>query len=115
MKQWLDELNNVEIMDGDGNTNTNRNDKHKKMKPADLSYKGFTAKFTNLTPKQVHLYWNSRTKPKLVGIIQPFESFTTVTFPGNNFHVTPTYNTEDALQRWTISNDESILHYDPVQ
>ena len=93
--------------------NNNNNKKNNAMKPADLSYKGFTAKFTNLSPKPVHLYWDSRTKPKFVGIIQPFASFTTATFPGNSFHITPTYNTQDALQRWTITQDESILYHDP--
>ena len=100
LKQGLDDNNN--------NNNSNGN-----FKPAELSYKGFTAKFTNLSPNQVHLYWDSRTKAKFVAQIQPFESFTTVTFPGNSFHVTPAYNSEDALQRWTITYDESVLFYDP--
>ena len=90
----------------------NSNNK-KEMKPADLSYKGFTAKFTNLSTKEINLYWDSRTKAKFVSSIPPFQSVTTVTFPGNSFHVTPNYDITHALQRWTITSDEAVLYYDP--
>ena len=99
LNQGLDKLENSNHPKRGKKNNNN-------IQKSDLSYTGFTAKFTNLSPNEVHLYWDSRTKPKFVSTILPFESTTTVTFPGNSFHVTPTYDTENALQRWTITNDE---------
>ncbi len=87
----------------------------KKLQPAELSYKGFTAKFVNLATQPLNLYWDgsSKIKPKLVNTIQPFESISTATFPGNSFHISPMYNAEDALQRWTVTYDDSVLYYNP--
>jgi hypothetical protein len=61
------------------------------------------------------LHWDSRTKAKFVGLIQPSESITTVTIPGNSFHVTLTYDPNDALVRWTVTSDEAVLFYDPYE
>jgi len=122
IETYYTEDSHVDSMYGKRNTinnglsllHSNQNkEKNKEMKAADLSYKGLTAKFVNLSPNQVNLFWDSRTKPILVGTIQPFESMMTVTFPGNSFHVAPTYDEEHALQRFTITSDESVVYYDP--
>jgi len=87
----------------------------KELKKASLTYTGFTAKFINLSPKPLHLFWEGKEKPKFRSRIQPFEAFTTVTSPGNTFYIAPTYDKDHALERWTVTADEAVLAYDSIE
>merc|ERR1719223_757521 len=78
-----------------------------------LSYTGFTAKFVNLDKRSLNLFWDGKEKAKFVGRVGPFQSFLTVTNPGNTFHFAPTYDKDHALQRWTMTADEAMVMYDP--
>jgi prolyl 4-hydroxylase len=80
---------------------------------AALSYTGFTAKFVNLDKRALNLFWDGKEKAKFVGRVEPFQSFLTVTNPGNTFHFAPTYDKDHALQRWTMTADEAMVIYDP--
>jgi len=88
------------------------------------TYTGFAAKFINLSPKPIHLYWDAaenelptqltpNTKKPKLATIAPFESFGTSTFPGHQFFVTPTYDYTSPLQRFIATADEPVLYYDP--
>jgi prolyl 4-hydroxylase len=88
--------------------------------PASLSFTGYAAKFVNLSPNAVNLYWDGGRKPDgtfhtvLVGPLPSMESIGTATFPGHQFHITPTSNSDHVLQRWTVTEDEPILYHDPL-
>lgn len=79
-----------------------------------LAYTGFTAKFINLSTKPMLLFWDGKNKPKLRARIEPFESFSTVTFPGNSFYTSPIYDKEHAMERWVMTADESVVAYDAL-
>lgn len=82
-----------------------------------LSFTGFAAKFVNLSPKPVLLYWDGKggheNSRKLVGEIAPFEAIGTATNPGHGFHVTPTYDSSTVLQRWVVTADTALVYYEP--
>ena len=88
--------------------------------PASLSFTGYAAKFINLSPNALNLYWDGGRKPDgtfhtvLVGTLPSMESIGTATFPGHQFHITPTSNSDHVLQRWTVTEDEPILYHDPL-
>ena len=88
--------------------------------PASLSFTGYAAKFINLSPNALNLYWDGGRKPDgtfhtvLVGTVPSMESIGTATFPGHQFHITPTSNSDHVLQRWTVTEDEPILYHDPL-
>jgi len=103
--------------------NTQQTEPNYKISAASLSFTGYAAKFINLSVNDIHLYWEGgriqsgpregKIHTELVGIIKSMESVGTASFPGHAFYVTPTYDKETALQRWTITEDDSILYYDP--
>jgi prolyl 4-hydroxylase len=86
------------------------------MEPAVLSFTGFAAKFVNLSPQPVLLYWDGRRKQqkKLIGEIAPMETLGTATTPGQSFSVTPVHDSERALARWVVTADDAILVYEPA-
>jgi prolyl 4-hydroxylase len=83
--------------------------------PAHLTFTGFAAKFFNLSPKPVLLFWDGRSEEqrKLVGEIAPFESLGTATTPGQSFSVSPVYDSSHALDRWVVTADDCLLYYEP--
>ncbi|KAL7538096.1 hypothetical protein ACHAXR_008282 [Thalassiosira sp. AJA248-18] len=95
-----------------------------KVPPASLTFTGYAAKFINLSLKPLNLYWEGGRIPSgpragemhtvLVGTIPSMESIGTSSFPGHTFYVTPTYDKDHNLKRWTITEDEPILYYDPL-
>lgn len=87
----------------------------RKLQPAVLTFTGFAAKFVNLSPKPVLLYWDGRSEEqrRLVGEIAPFESLGTATTPGMSFSVSPVYDSRTALQRWTVTADDCLQYYEP--
>ena len=87
----------------------------KDLTPVSLTYTGFIAKFINLSTKPMSLFWDGRDKPKFRSRIQPFEAFTTVTTPGNTFYITPIYDKDHAMERWTMTADEAVVTYDSIE
>ena len=85
------------------------------------TFTGFAAKFTNLSPNPLNLYWDGRggSNARLVGRVPPFESLSTATTPGQSFSVIPTtqdgYDDRFVLQRWTMTADEAHVYYDPEE
>ena len=59
-----------------------------------------------------YIYWEYCIAPTLLGTIPPFDSFTTVTTPGNSFYLAPTYSKDHALKQWTLIADEVVISYD---
>ncbi|KAL7521830.1 hypothetical protein ACHAWX_006515 [Stephanocyclus meneghinianus] len=98
---------------------------HEKISPASLTFTGFATKFINLSIQSINLYWDGgriSSGPKagkmhnvLVGTIPGMESIGTASFPGHSFFVTPTYDKEHVLQRWTVTEDDVVLYYDPLE
>jgi prolyl 4-hydroxylase len=92
--------------------------RQRKLQQPPLVFTGFAAKFVNLSPKPVLLYWDGKggreDAKKLVGEIAPFESLGTATMPGQSFHITPVYDSSTALQRWVVSADMALAYYEPM-
>eukprot|EP00970_Alexandrium_tamarense_P018238 scaffold13324_cov206-Alexandrium_tamarense.AAC.8 len=96
-----------------------------KVPPASLTFTGFAAKFINLSGSTLNLYWDGGRIPSgpkegemhavLVGTIPSMESIGTSSFPGHAFFVTPTYDKEHVLQRWTVTEDEPLLYFHPLE
>lgn len=90
----------------------------RKLQQPPLVFTGFAAKFVNLSPKPVQLYWDGNggheEARRLVGEIDPFESLGTATMPGQSFHVTPVYDPSTALQRWVVTADTALVFYEPL-
>jgi prolyl 4-hydroxylase len=95
------------------------------MTPASLTFTGFATKFINLGAQPVNLYWDGghiSSGPKagqihtaLVGAIPIMESIGTASFPGHSFFVTPSYDKDHVLRRWTVTEDDIVLYYDPLE
>jgi hypothetical protein len=91
-----------------------------KVPPSSLTFTGFAAKFINLSVNPVNLYWDGGRASSggmrvvFVGAIPGMGTIGTSTFPGHTFHVTPTYDKDHVLQRWTITEDEPVLYHDPL-
>lgn len=90
----------------------------RKLQQPHLSFTGFAAKFINLSPKPVLLYWDGKgghdKSRRLVGEIAPFESIGTATMPGQGFHVTSLVDKSTALQRWVVTAETSLVYYEPI-
>ena len=85
-----------------------------------LTFTGFAAKFVNLGPTPILLYWDGRggddRNRRLVGEIAPFEAMTTATSrPGESFSVSPVYDHSFALDRWTVTADDAVQYYEPYR
>lgn len=91
--------------------------RQRRLQQPPLVFTGFAAKFVNLSPKPVLLYWDGKggheEAKKLVGEIGPFESLGTATMPGHSFHVTPVFDSSTALQRWLVTADTALVYYEP--
>jgi prolyl 4-hydroxylase len=85
------------------------------VKSAALSFTGFAAKFFNLSPDPILLYWDGKAEQyrRLVGEIAPFESLGTATTPGQSFSVSPVHDATLALERWVLTADECLVFYEP--
>lgn len=96
-----------------------------KLIPASLTFTGFATKFINLSGQPINLYWDGghiSIGPKagqihtaLVGKIPSMESIGTASFPGHSFFVTPSYDKDHQLRRWTVTEDEVVIYYDPLE
>lgn len=84
------------------------------IQPVELTFAGFVAKFINLTPKPILVHWDGRAgAPKrLVGEVAPFDALTTATKPGESFSASPVYDHSDALARWTVTPEDSIIYFE---
>lgn len=93
-------------------------ERKRKLQQPPLSFTGFAAKFINLSPKAVLLFWDGKgghdDSKRLVAEIAPFESVGTATTPGQSFHVTPVYDSTTALQRWVVTADTALIYYEPM-
>jgi len=94
-------------------------DSGRKIAAVTPTFTGFAAKFTNLSPEPVNLYWDGRggSDARLVGRVPPFESLGTATTPGQSFSLIPVtqdgYDDRFVLQRWTMTADEAHVYYNP--
>ena len=108
------------------------------VKAASVSFTGYAAKFTNLSPHPVELYWDggraggSVSQPRPVGLIQPMDSLgTAVSGPGQSFSVVAEEyagllraakrdrtaspdRDRYVMKRWVMTADEPHAYYDPI-
>jgi prolyl 4-hydroxylase len=100
-----------------GGADDSKMSRQRKLQQPPLVFTGFAAKFVNMSPKPVLLFWDGKggraDANKLVGEIPPFESLGTATMPGHSFHVTPIYDSSTALQRWVVTADTAMVHFEP--
>jgi hypothetical protein len=116
MQEIYPELADDSAVTAGASTSTSNSRKRRLQQPP-LVFTGFAAKFVNLSPKPVLLYWDGKggheEARKLVGEIAPFESLGTATMPGHSFHVTPIFDSSSALQRWVLTADTALIYYEP--
>ena len=88
------------------------------------TFNGFASKIVNLSHKPVDLYWDGgyedsegkNVKKSLkIATISPFEAAGTATFPGHQFYITPTYDSDDAIDRFILSPEEPIHVFNPFE
>ena len=87
------------------------------IKVTTQSFTNFGAKFYNLSPKAVNLWWDGGgggSKARKVGTIQPFECLGTATFPGNSFSFTATFDRNVPYDRYVVTADDAVIAYDPI-
>ncbi|KAL3925401.1 MAG: hypothetical protein SGILL_000437 [Bacillariaceae sp.] len=93
-------------------------ERKRRLEQPPLTYTGFGAKFVNMSPKPIFLYWDGKgghdNAKKLVAEIQPFEAVGTVTTPGQSFHVTTANDSNSPVRRWVVTADTALLYYDPM-
>lgn len=79
--------------------------------------RGRYAKFFNLSPQKVRLFWYGGADRGGVHIvdIDPFEVAGTKTEPGNPFYLTPSNDPKTVLTQWQVAKDSSLLVFDPLQ
>ena len=100
-------------------TMTERRAAGKSLDPSSLSFTGFAAKFYNLSPKTLNLWWDGASGKnlgeRLVGEVQPYESIGTATTPGQSFSFSAVYDRDHVVGRWTVTSDEAVIAYDPYR
>lgn len=82
-----------------------------------LRFHGHCAKFINISPQPVKVFWDpGRNQPKLyISDIAPFEAAATAAYPTHVFVVTPKKDPDTVLQRFQVTRDEMLYVYDPIQ
>lgn len=90
-----------------------------KLQPAVRAFTGFAAKFINLSPQPLLLFWDGKggtaDAARLVAELAPFQSVGTATTPGMSFHITPVYDSSDAIKRWVLTADTALIVYHPIE
>jgi len=80
------------------------------------TFTGLAAKFINISPEPVKVYWdpgNNREK-SYIADIGPFEAAATAAYPTHVFVVTPKKDTNTILARFVVKKDEMLYPYDPI-
>jgi len=88
----------------------------KSMKPVEPNFTGFYAKFINMSPEQVVLYYESgvpNDAPVHMADIAPFNSGGTASYHGHKFFLAPKSEPGNVLIRWTVDKSNSLYYYDP--
>lgn len=95
------------------------NYKEKEMKPTPPSYTGFAAKFYNLSPQSLDLWWDGgrgdHLKERKIATVGPFEAVGTATHNAQSFRFSPHYDKSHAIYRMLVTSDDAIQVYDPIK
>ncbi len=90
-----------------------------KLESAVVTFTGFAAKFVNLSPQPLLLFWDGKggreDSARLVAELAPFQSVGTATTPGMSFHITPVHDSSNAIKRWVLTADAAIVVYHPIE
>lgn len=79
-------------------------------------FPGFAAKFVNLSPYQINVYWyNTGTNKGIIfHYMEPFSFYGTASFPSHQFYMTPR-DREDKIQWFTMDPKNSIYVFDAFE
>lgn len=92
------------------------NETPKTYLPLKTAFTGFFAKFVNLSPDPIRIYFEPIGKKKdlvYIGDIEPFGSTGTATYPTHKFLATQPDSPSNVYKKWTMSSDNSLYYYDP--
>lgn len=78
---------------------------------------GLAGKFVNMGTEPLKLYWDpgSGQRGSLTGMVAPFMSGGTATFPRHKFFFADSSNIDDVKERFTIDPNQSVYYYDPYE
>lgn len=76
------------------------------------SYQGVAAKFVNMSPDTVELYWVGE-NPVLIQVIQPWSSGGTASFPGHKFIFAKPRHPDQVICRFEVQKGTSVRFCDP--
>lgn len=82
-----------------------------------LRFQGVCAKFINISPNPVQVYWdpdNHREK-SYIADIAPFQAAATAAYPSHVFVMTPKNNPDTELARFVVKPEEMLYPYDPIE
>lgn len=84
--------------------------------PLRPSFMGQYAKFINLSPDTLYLWYDPRTgdDKTFMATMEPFGSSGTASYPGHNFFVTrQPHSSDPPLFQWRVKQSSSLYPYDP--
>lgn len=86
------------------------------VKATTPSFTGFAAKFVNLGPHALDLWWDGDGSGvgRKIALVEPFQSVGTATHNGQSFRFSPTYDKDHALVRFVLTSDDVVVKYDPI-
>jgi len=92
------------------------NETPKTHMPLKTTFTGFFAKFINMSPNPIRLYYEQpgpRKELVYMGDIEPFGSTGMASYPSHKFLVADPSLQSNVYQKWTMSSDNSLYYYDP--
>lgn len=82
--------------------------------PKETAFTGLFAKFINLSPTMIHVYWevSKGGDRSYISAVSPFSAGATASYPGHRFVVVDPSTKED-LMTWVVSKENALYSYDP--
>jgi hypothetical protein len=84
------------------------------MTPKEPPFSGLFAKFINLSPKRLMVYFDSNGQRSFISELAPFQAGATASYPSHKFVATDA-NSDSVLSTWIIRRGKSLYEYDPYQ
>eukprot|EP00934_Nitzschia_sp_Nitz4_P006262 Nitzschia sp. Nitz4//scaffold46_size129759//10381//12033//NITZ4_003480-RA/size129759-snap-gene-0.1-mRNA-1//1//CDS//3329552532//6252//frame0 len=85
------------------------------MKPKETSFRGQFAKFINMSPDPIRIFWKGpKGERYYIADIAPFGAAGTATHPSHHFEATPNDDDSKILANFRIVRTNSLYKYDPL-
>lgn len=78
-------------------------------------FRGMAAKFVNLSPTYLALYWNDGKRGMLVGDLPPFQAIGTASHPSHQFFICPKGKPNEKLLTIHMKHGQNLYVYNPYE